>query len=247
MYMRAGGQTFGAGHASAGVTAPATSWFLAEGATGSYFDLFVLIANPSSQDAQVRATYLLPNGSSVVRSYTVGRQSRFNIWVDNDDPRLADTAVSTIVESTNGVPIIVERAMWWPGPTSASWLEAHNSPGSTVTGTKWALAEGERGGPRATQTYVLVANTSSFTGTVKVTLQFEDDGSSAERTYAIAGRSRYNVAIDSEFPEATGRRFWTLVESLGTTPAQLVVERAMYSNSGSTVWAAGTNALATRL
>jgi hypothetical protein len=39
--------------------------------------------------------------------------------------------------------IIVERAMWWPGPTSATWHEAHNSPGTTQTGTRWALAEGE--------------------------------------------------------------------------------------------------------
>ena len=46
MYFDVPGQTFGAGHESAGITAPATEWFLAEGATGDYFDLFVLIANP---------------------------------------------------------------------------------------------------------------------------------------------------------------------------------------------------------
>ena len=47
------GQLFAAGHESAGVTAPATSWFLAEGATGAFFDLFVLVANPSATAAQV--------------------------------------------------------------------------------------------------------------------------------------------------------------------------------------------------
>ena len=36
------GRPFGAGHESAGVTAPATTWFLAEGATGPFFDLFIL-------------------------------------------------------------------------------------------------------------------------------------------------------------------------------------------------------------
>ena len=45
------GQAFAAGHESAGVTAPATRWFLAEGATGSFFDMFILIANPSTQPA----------------------------------------------------------------------------------------------------------------------------------------------------------------------------------------------------
>ena len=39
------------GHSSAGVTEPATEWFLAEGATGAYFDNFVLVANPNSTPA----------------------------------------------------------------------------------------------------------------------------------------------------------------------------------------------------
>jgi hypothetical protein len=41
------------GHASAGAIGPATEWFLAEGATGSFFDTFVLAANPTGQQANV--------------------------------------------------------------------------------------------------------------------------------------------------------------------------------------------------
>ena len=48
MYRSNQGRTFNAGHESTGVTAPATDWFLAEGATGAFFDMFVLIANPTS-------------------------------------------------------------------------------------------------------------------------------------------------------------------------------------------------------
>ena len=72
-------------------------------------------------------------------------KSRPTIWVDNEDPRLRDTAVSVVVRSTNGLPVIVERAMWWPGPTASTWAEAHASPGSTATGTQWCVAEGESG------------------------------------------------------------------------------------------------------
>ena len=161
MYLDQPGRALGAGHESAGVTAPSTQWFLAEGATGSYFDLFILIANPQATPATVQADYLLDSGQVVTRSYTVPGNSRFNIWVDQE-PGLADAALSTRITSTNGVPIIVERAMWWPGPTSATWQEAHNSPGETTTGTRWAMAEGEVGGPRDTDTYVLIANTSAF-------------------------------------------------------------------------------------
>ena len=67
----ADGLAFGAGHESAGVTAPAMAWFLAEGATGPYFDLFVLVANPGTTAAEVEATYLLPDGTTVVKPYTV--------------------------------------------------------------------------------------------------------------------------------------------------------------------------------
>ena len=41
---------------------------------------------------------------------------------------LADVEVSTTIESMNNVPVIVERALWWPG-AFATWHEAHNSAG----------------------------------------------------------------------------------------------------------------------
>ena len=68
MYLNAGGTPFAAGHESAGVTSPATEWFLAEGATGIFFDLFILIANPNDASATVDARYLLPDGSRVRRA-----------------------------------------------------------------------------------------------------------------------------------------------------------------------------------
>ena len=133
MYLSRPGRLFEAGTASTGMTSPALTWFLAEGATGDLFDLYVLIANPNPQAAAVEITYLLPGGGTVVRTRTIGARSRFTVWVDLEDARLASTAVSTIVKSTNGVPILVERAMWWPG---GSWQEAHNSAGTTAASTE---------------------------------------------------------------------------------------------------------------
>lgn len=243
MYLDAQGLAFGAGHESAGVTAPATSWFLAEGATGPFFDLFVLIANPNPTDAAVTATYYLPSGHAFFKTYIVAANSRFNIWVDLEDPLLADTAVSVILSTTGGVPVIVERSMWWPG-SAATWHEAHNSPGATEMSTKWALAEGEVGGPTALQTYILVAHPSAGPANVKVTLLLEDGGT-LEKTYTLTGNSRFNVSVQDEFPEAVNRRFGAVVETLDGS--QIVVERAMYSNANGVVWAAGTNATATPL
>ncbi len=46
MYFDANNQLFGAGHASAALANPSTSWFFAEGATGPFFNMYLLIANP---------------------------------------------------------------------------------------------------------------------------------------------------------------------------------------------------------
>lgn len=254
MYLNRPGQMFAAGHESAGVTTPSTGWFLAEGATGPYFDLFVLIANPSNTLANITARFLRVDGTVVTRSYQVQPKARFNIWVDQEGPELADAAVSTTIQSD--VPVLVERAMWWPG-SADTWHEAHNSFGATDTGTAWALAEGEQGGAATVETYVLIANTSDFAGEVRVRLYLED-GTTLVRTFPVTANSRLNVPIgaaesDGGFGPANvnGRRFGVVVESLvpagGTEPAAIVVERAMYGNAGGLTWAAGSNALATRL
>jgi hypothetical protein len=244
MYSSLPGQPFAAGHNSAGVTAPATRWFLAEGATGSFFDLYVLIANPSSEAAEVDVEFLLTNGTVVPKHYRIAANSRYTMSVKGEDPRLRDAALSTIVTSANAVPIVVERVMWWPSPL---WYESHNSPGETTTGTRWALAEGESGGERNKQTYILVANTSDFAGSARVTLLFED-GTTAERVVALQPKSRVNVPVEvATFPTSANRRYGAVVESLGANPAQIVVERAQYWDANGVSWAAGTNALATKL
>jgi hypothetical protein len=250
MYLNRPNQPFAAGHGSAGVTAPALEWFFAEGATGPFFELFLLVANPGSVPASIEVDYLLLGGQRLTRSYLAPAQGRFSIWVDEEEipagsgvRPLAEVAVSARVRSTNNVPIIVERAMWWPAP---DWYEAHNSAGATTAGTRWALAGGETGGTRGVETYVLIANTSTFAGVARVTAYFED-GTSASIDQALPAESRTNVAMSQAFPGAVNRTFGIVIESTGAPPAQLVVERAMYWSTGEGLWSAGTAVLATRL
>lgn len=260
MYLDLPRQVFGAGHGSAGVTAPALEWFLAEGATGRFFDLFVLVANPAAQDATIEATYLLPDGTVLTKAHTVAGNGRFTIHVDAEDRLLADTAVSTTIRTTNGVPVIVERSMWWPG-SAGEWYGAHNSPGATAAGTMWAVAGGangvialspywppELGRTASVASYILVGNVSPTPATVRVTV-FRGT-QTLEKTFVLAPHSRFNLDVLAEFPPQGTSYVWqggALVESLGDAPAQIVVERAMYWSLASQPWTAGTNALATRL
>ena len=68
------------------------------------------------------------------------------------------------------------------------------------------------------------------------------DGSAAprSRSYTIPANSRFTVGVHADFPDVTGG-YGCLVESLGDVPAEIVVERAMYSDSNGVFWAAGTN------
>jgi hypothetical protein len=243
MYLDGAGTPFLAGHAASAVTAPALTWFLAEGATGAFFDEYILLANPSTSAARVQIDFLLPDGTVLPKEYALAAESRRTIRVDEEHPWLADAAVSARIHGLNGVPFIAERSMWW---ADGGWYEAHNSPGAIETGTRWLVSAGEVGGPQHTATYVLLANTSPFAGQARVTVLLEGGGT-LERTFALSPNSRFNVDVESLFPETAGRRFGTLVESLGADPAELVVEWSIYGTPGARAWELGANALAMNL
>jgi VCBS repeat protein len=234
---------FVAGHAAAAVPAPALEWLLAEGATGGFFDEYILLANATATTAQVQVDYLLADGMVIPRIYEIPPQSRRTIWVDWEHPWLFNAAVSARLRSVNDVPFIAERSMWW---ADGGWFEAHNSPGATSTGTRWLVSEGEVGGPDRDAMYVLLANTSAFAGQARVTLLFEGGGT-ATRTFDVAANSRFNVDVASMFPASAERRFGTLVESLGADPAELVVEWSLYGSPGARLWELGASALGMNL
>jgi len=63
----------------------------------------------------------------------------------------------------------------------------------------------------------------------------------------VPASSRFNVPVGQDFPDVAGRRFSIVVEAGDLVPVDLVVESAMYWNANGILWAAGTNAPATRL
>jgi hypothetical protein len=245
MYLAAAGEAMGAGHAGQGATSPSTSWFFAEGATGAFFNEYVLLANPNAAPTQATVRYLLPDGTAFDKQYNLLPTSRQTIDVAGEDPRLASTSVSTIVTTT--LPIVAERAMWWPGRSlSPEWYEAHVSLGATSTGMAWALAGGAAGGASAETTYALVANQDAGAGQARVTLVL-DDQTQIVRTVSLAPTSRTTVDFGSLFPESAGHHFSALIESVGAVPVPIVVEWSRYSSPGGQFWGAGSAALATKV
>jgi hypothetical protein len=160
--------------------------------------------------------------------------------VEGEDTTLANAAVATQV--TSDVPIIVERAQYWPDPAPA-WYEAHNSFGVTATATQWGLAEGRVGGADNYQTYILLANPGAEPAEAVITF-LRENGTTLQKSFTVDPGKRFNVAPGGvDAPEIANERFGATITS--TQP--IVVERAMYSDVNGVTWQAGTNATATRL
>jgi hypothetical protein len=126
---------FGEGHNSTGVSGLATRWGLAEGRLGGphAFDTYILLANPSTQAAEVTITYLFPSDAPIVRRHTVPATSRFNVDVKTSLPELRgeDAAFGALIEVTNAVPIAVERSLYW-NANGVFWAGGSNALGTPL-------------------------------------------------------------------------------------------------------------------
>jgi hypothetical protein len=228
------------GHGAAAVPAPRTNWYVAEGSTGTFFTTFLLLANPNGSPTTATIRYLLPGGQIVTRTQALAPQSRTTINVNTVVP---NTEVSMDVSAP--LPIIVERAMYWPGN---NWNEAHASAGMTATGTTWGLAEGELGGSRGFQTFILIANPTATAASVRLRFLVENGTSFVSPTFTVPANARVTRAA-AEFMNAgqlvSGSRFGVLIESLNGV--QLAVEHAMYWNGGGEFWGGGSNETGVRI
>lgn len=211
---------FGTGsHGSTGVSAPGTSWYLAEGYTGGGFDTWILLANPGAISAQATINFLKDDGTVTTRTFTVGARSRLNVYANNHVP---NAAFATRITSSQ--PIVVERAMYF-GPGSARG--GHNAEAAAAPAQVWNLPEGST--QSAFNTFVLIMNPGDSTANVTVRFLLEA-GASATQSYRVLPHSRYTLWANQLLPAVA---FSTVVSS----DQPVVVERAMYfnNNSGGTV------------
>jgi hypothetical protein len=191
----------------------------------------------------VTLKYLLDTGETVTRTKTVPAQGRLTVNIgQEDDPRLHQAAVSTLV--TSDVSIVAERSMYWGGDGELPWSEAHNSFGVLESDVHWAVAEGRIGGPLNFRTYILLANPQTDAAEVTVTFLRETDAPIV-KTYTVPPTSRFNIDVAFVDPDMHD-------ESVGadirvTNGMGIVVERSMYWDSGGVFFKGGTNATGMRL
>jgi hypothetical protein len=113
----------------------------------------------------------------------------------------------------------------------------------TAAGTRWGLAEGRVGGDNNAQTYILLANPGFLDAEVQLTF-LRETGTPVTKSVTVAASTRFTLPVSQfDVPGIANERFGVLIES----NQPIAVERALYWDANGTVWAAGSNATASRL
>jgi hypothetical protein len=198
---------------SIGVWAPSKTWYLAEGSTGPGFTTWVLVQNPSSQQATVELTYMTSHGAVAGPKVTMAANTRKSFNVANTCP--GEWQVSTKV--TANQEVVAERAIYGNNDTWAT-----ESIGTAQPSTQWYLPEGSTG--PGFETWILVQNPGTKVANVELTLM-EPGGEVVGPTLKIPPASRTTVNLADAAPGQ-----WS-VSTMVTSDEPVVAERAMYGNN----------------
>jgi hypothetical protein len=207
---------------------------LAEGATGTFFDLFVLIANPGVTDATVQAVYAKPDGTTVTRTYTVRAHSRFSVYVDAS-PASRNTSVGDDADVTNAVPISRAGDVLAVAGSSTT-TRATTSAGSTSTALAWSSPAQREGAARGAD---LCADCQHEDRAGFAAIDVLRDVTSTQPPISQLFVSLLRTAAPRCRCRVDGS-YGVRVLSVGTRLAavQLVVESAVYYSDGGVTWSA---------
>lgn len=205
-----------------GASAPGTTWYFAEGATGPFL-LYYLFENPGSEQANVTLRYLIEGAPPVITNHVLAPQSRTTVFVNADDPALAVASLGAVI--TSDVPIFAERAMYVNAGGTLGGGSA--SAASNQPATDWYFGEGSTGPFFHTFLSLLNPGAAPASATVMYHLS---DGSTASKAYDVPAESRRTVYFNGEavddprLPALATGPVWFTVHS--TQP--IIGERAMW-------------------
>ncbi|MHB8896940.1 MAG: hypothetical protein ACYC99_17445, partial [Candidatus Geothermincolia bacterium] len=180
------------GSTQTGASAPATSWFFAEGTTlhnqaAGYFDEWLCVLNPSDQNSAVTVTYMFGDGTSKKTGKIIAAHSRGTIFVN--DVIGPDRDVSIRLDSK--MPVVVERPMYYNyhGALRGGDVDMGCTSGSKT----WYFAEGNN--RDGFEEWLTLQNPQATEVTAVVTLML-DDGTTRDFTYVLPATSRTTITVN---------------------------------------------------
>jgi poly-gamma-glutamate synthesis protein (capsule biosynthesis protein) len=209
------------GHDVVGCTAPAKDWYFAEGTTRTGFNEWVCLLNPAGYETIATFTYMLEDGSTTARTYTLPAASRTTVDVNLELGTGHDVSIKVSAAS----PVVAERPMYFR--YQGVWTGGHDVVGATAPLERWYFAEGTcRPG---FDPYICIQNPGSGDAAVSVTYML-GDGNTRQETLTVGANTRATVVPKHLLGEAddAAHDFSARVET--TNGALIVAERPMYFN-----------------
>lgn len=227
-------QGLNGGHVSMGATAPAPTFYFAEGSCRPGINSYLCIQNPGDTAAIVKITYMKADKTTYEQpEFTVDAKSRKTITVvdslyqgvhANDDAH----DFSAKVECINGQNIVAERSVYF----KFSGIDGgHNIVGATSPAQAFYFAEGScRPG---VDSFLCIQNPGNDAAIVKITYMKGDGGTYEQSEFTVDAKSRKTVSVVNELYGGVHANddthdFSCKVESI--SGGLILVERPMYFN-----------------
>jgi hypothetical protein len=199
------------GSAVVGAPTLQKTWYFAGGNTTEGFIESLVLANPSSNKAEVNIRYLTIDGKVVTQKIQVPSQSRVEVRVNDE---VGQTEHSTSISAT--IPIVVERQDFFKkGAISGSTTIL----ASSQQRTSWYLAQGTTT-PGRLET-LNIAHGQASTTQIQI-IYYRQQGEPIVKNYTLAGNHRLTIPLSREIGanEVVGMAIYAA--------APLVVERTLF-------------------
>jgi hypothetical protein len=227
------------GTATLGATSPGTTWYFAEGYTGSGFDEYLTIQNPNATAGTATITYYIEgNNTPATCSVPLAANSRTTVVVHNEtsttDPCGLGRGKAHATKVQTTVATVVERPMYFlyqGGTASTASIDGgHNVMGATSligVGQSVVLAEGYTGS--GFHEYLTFQNPNSADVSVTISYLKADGSAPVSKSLTIPANQRKTVAVHNGSDPAglgTGQEF--SVRITVNSGGAVLAERVMY-------------------
>jgi len=215
------------GSITLGATAPATTWYFAEGTTRSNFDEWLCLANPGTEDAKVHIIYHKAGAADSDQYIDVPAARRRTIDVN----AVLGPEIDVAMKIDSDKAIIAERPMYFNYQNK--WNGGHDSIGVNSTATNWYFAEGTT--RPGFEEWLCLLNPGDINATVSVKYTFQDANTQQQDLVLMPGQ-RFSIFVNQVV--GPGKDVAVKIES----DQGIIAERSMYF-SYHDAWDGGSNAM----
>jgi 5'-nucleotidase / UDP-sugar diphosphatase len=208
-----------------GAGGPDSTFYFAEGTCRPGFEPYFCIQNTTSADANVEITYMKGDGTTQFHTVTVPENSRYTVAVKDVLGEGDDAAhdFSAKVVSANGIPLLVERPMYFN--YQGNWTGGHDVIGANYPAKTLYFAEGTcRPGFDA---YFTVQNPGNWDAEVEVTYML-GSGETKTQNVTIPGNSRSTLHPADVLGTGDDAAHDFSAKVACTNGRTVIVERPMY-------------------